>query len=90
MSGSEILKLLEEIAKKYDCKIWISEKVGKRWSCYGNLKAGEEQFLPAELVLESGRFGIFAENFPWNRREELLPILSRILEGLHEEGDRKA
>ncbi|PLV59981.1 hypothetical protein [Thermotoga sp. KOL6] len=77
-------KILEEIAEKYDCKIWISEKIGKRWSFYKDLKAGREKFLPAVLLLENGKFGVFAEDFPEEKKGEVLPILKRLLEGLHE------
>ncbi|MCD6551114.1 hypothetical protein [Thermotoga sp.] len=79
---SDFKKILEEIAEKYDCKIWISEKIGKRWSFYRDLKAGREKFLPAELLVENGRFGVFAEDFPKEKKGEVIPVLKEILERL--------
>lgn len=75
-------RILEEIAEKYDCKIWISEKIGKRWSFYRDLKAGREKFLPAELLVENERFGVFAEDFPEDKKNEVIPLLKKILEEL--------
>ncbi|MBZ4661450.1 MAG: hypothetical protein JG779_604 [Thermotoga sp.] len=79
---SDFKRILEEIAEKYDCKIWISEKIGKRWSFYRDLKAGREKFLPAELLVENERFGVFAEDFPEDKRDEVIPLLKKILEEL--------
>ncbi|ABQ47511.1 hypothetical protein Tpet_1503 [Thermotoga petrophila RKU-1] len=75
-------RILEEIAEKYDCKIWISEKIGKRWSFYRDLKAGREKFLPAELLVENKRFGVFAEDFPEDKKDEVIPLLKKILDKL--------
>ncbi|AIY88800.1 MULTISPECIES: hypothetical protein [unclassified Thermotoga] len=79
---SDFKRILEEIAEKYDCKIWISEKIGKRWSFYRDLKAGREKFLPAELLVENERFGVFAEDFPKDKRDEVIPLLKKILDEL--------
>ncbi|ADA67602.1 conserved hypothetical protein [Thermotoga petrophila RKU-10] len=79
---SDFKRILEEIAEKYDCKIWISEKIGKRWSFYRDLKAGREKFLPAELIVENERFGVFAEDFPKDKRDEVIPLLKKILDEL--------
>ncbi|AAD36343.1 hypothetical protein THMA_1293 [Thermotoga maritima MSB8] len=79
---SDFKRILEEIAEKYNCKIWISEKIGKRWSFYRDLKAGREKFLPAELLVENERFGVFAEDFPEDKRDEVIPLLQKILDEL--------
>jgi histidinol phosphatase-like enzyme len=79
---SDFKRILEEIAEKYDCKIWISEKIGKRWSFYRDLKAGREKFLPAELIVENERFGVFAEDFPEDKKDEVIPLLKKILDKL--------
>jgi histidinol phosphatase-like enzyme len=79
---SDFKRILEEIAEKYDCKIWISEKIGKRWSFYRDLKAGREKFLPAELLVENERFGVFAEDFPEDKKDEVIPLLKKILDKL--------
>jgi hypothetical protein len=63
MSDFEVLKkLLEQIAEKYKCKIWIAQKIGKRISFVKNLKAGNEYFSPPQILWENQKYIIFAEN----------------------------
>ncbi|MBO8140157.1 MAG: hypothetical protein J7J43_00300 [Thermosipho sp. (in: Bacteria)] len=63
MSDFKTLKnLLEQIAEKYNCKIWIAQKIGKRISFIKNLKAGKEFFTSPKILWENENFIIFAEN----------------------------
>jgi len=64
MSGSDVKKVLEEIARKYDCKIWIAKKIGRRISYISGMKAGKERFLPPDVVYEDEKIVIFSEGLP--------------------------
>ncbi len=56
---------LEKISEKYNIRIWISEKFGKRWSYITG--SGEERFLPARLIGEIKNYGIFVEGELFDR-----------------------
>ena len=82
MSDSDVRRVLEEIAEKYDCKVWIARKIGKRISFISGLKAGKERFLPPEVVYEDEKIVIFSEGLPEHLREE---VARRILKSLKRE-----
>ena len=82
MSDSDVRKVLEEIAEKYDCKVWIARKIGKRISFIPGLKAGKERFLPPEVVYEDEKIVIFSEGLPKHLRGE---VAGRILKSLKRE-----
>ncbi|HIP92151.1 MAG TPA: hypothetical protein EYH25_01650 [Thermotoga sp.] len=82
MSDSETKKILEEIAKKYDCKIWIAKKIGKRISYISGLKAGKEKFLPPEVVYEDEKIVIFSEDLPEKAKGT---VAKKILQSLKKE-----
>lgn len=65
---SEILDIIKGVADK-GTKIWIAEKFGRRWSYIKGF--GEEQYVPAELVLLIGKYAVFAENLSEDQKEEI-------------------
>lgn len=80
MSGSEIKKLLDYVAQKYDCKIWLAKKIGKRLAYINEMKAGEEKFLPADKIYEKGDIVVFSEGLR-DLNSEILEILEKVVEG---------
>lgn len=54
---------LEVLAKKYDIRIWLCKKIGRRWSFL--VGAGDQRSLPSELIFSTDEFGFFVqgENF---------------------------
>ncbi len=71
----------ERIAHNYDVKLWIAEKLGRRWSYV--MGGGNEKFLPAVLIGEFGKYGIFVEGEDYNAQE----ILKNVGEILSRFGD---
>lgn len=59
----------EKIANAYDVKLWIAEKLGRRWSYV--MGGGSEKFLPASLVGEIGNYGVFVEGENYDVKEIL-------------------
>ncbi|SHH22417.1 hypothetical protein [Thermosipho atlanticus] len=53
---------LNQIAEKYQCKIWVCQKIGRRISYIEGLKAGKEYYLPPEILWENENYVIFGEN----------------------------
>jgi len=58
---SDCEKLLLQIASEFGCKIWVCEKIGRRISYIQGLKAGEERYLPAQVVFENERYAVMCE-----------------------------
>ncbi|MDK2886481.1 MAG: hypothetical protein PWP54_1039 [Thermosipho sp. (in: thermotogales)] len=80
MSDFEKLKeLLEKISVKYNCKIWIAQKIGKRISFINKLKAGKEYFLPPKILWENENFVIFSENLN-SLDAELQQLLNEVID----------
>jgi len=79
MSDSDVKKVLEEIAKRYDCKIWIAKKIGRRISYISGLKAGKERFLPPDVVYEDEKIVIFSEGLPKEAKDV---VAGKILKNL--------
>jgi hypothetical protein len=50
---------LEVLSKKYDVRIWLCEKTGRRWSFV--VGAGAQRALPSELVLSDEKHGFFVQ-----------------------------
>lgn len=71
MSDCNLKSILEKIARKYNCKIWINKKIGRRISFIE--KAGNEYYLPPMVVYEDDKFIIFVENL--KRSDEKLKKL---------------
>lgn len=61
MSDSEIKKILEDLAQRYDCKIWLAKRIGKRLAYIDGMKAGKEKFLPAKELYEDRGIVILSE-----------------------------
>ncbi len=59
---------LSKIARENSCKIWICEKIGKRFSCIA--KYGKEQYTESEVVYEDEKYIVFVENVT----EEILKV----------------
>ncbi len=69
---------LEVISKKYQIRIWICRKIGKRWAFL--IGAGETLPLPSELIYETKDIGFFVqgENFCKEQIiQELEPLLTK-------------
>jgi len=79
MSDSEAKKLLAYIAKKYDCKIWLTKRIGKRLAYISEMKAGEEKFLPANKVYERDDIVVFSEGLD-TLNSEILEILEKVVQ----------
>ncbi|ABR31442.1 hypothetical protein SU69_08115 [Thermosipho melanesiensis] len=78
MSDSRLKELLNTIVKKYNCKIWINKKIGKRTSFVE--KAGNEYYLPPEVIYEDEEFIIFSENLNKKDDDFLKKILHEVIE----------
>ncbi|MCD6252846.1 MAG: hypothetical protein J7J80_00350 [Thermotogae bacterium] len=59
ISTSELAKKLEALSKRYNCKLWIARRLGRRWSYVTGF--GSESLAPARLILESGDLAVFGE-----------------------------
>ncbi len=57
-----------KIALEKNCKIWICEKVGKRFSCIA--RYGEEKYSESRVVFEDERYVVFCENLNDQQTEE--------------------
>jgi len=81
-TSKKLMKFLEEIKKKYDTGgVWISEKMGRRWSFY----CGIQPFLllpPASFLLDD-RFALFCEK-PENLKRDIENIRAKLKELLYE------
>lgn len=58
-----------KIADIYGVRLWIAEKLGRRWSYVTG--GGNERFLPAVLIGEIGNYGVFVEGENYNSQEIL-------------------
>ncbi|ONN26514.1 hypothetical protein XJ44_08610 [Thermosipho affectus] len=77
MSDFKLKDLLNKIAKKYNCKIWINKKIGKRISFIE--KAGNEYYLPPEVLYEDSEYIIFCENIHSKDDEYLRKLLLEVI-----------
>ena len=69
---------LEVLSKKFDIRIWLCKKNGRRWAFI--VGAGDQRPLPSELIYEFDDFGFFVqgENFDQIRLEsEIKELLVR-------------
>ncbi|MFZ5951301.1 MAG: hypothetical protein ACOYXC_11375 [Candidatus Rifleibacteriota bacterium] len=66
---------LEVLSKKYDIRIWLCKRIGRRWSFL--VGAGEQRSLPSELIYENPEYGIFVqgEDFDHIRLKNEIKIL---------------
>ncbi|QTA37677.1 hypothetical protein JYK00_08090 [Thermosipho ferrireducens] len=78
----KIKEILEKIARKYNCKIWICEKIGKRISFIEGLKAGKEFFMPPQIVYEDNEIIIFTENLT-ETNDEFHTLLKEVIYLVH-------
>ncbi len=83
MSGCE--KLLEKIAERFGCKIWVCEKIGKRISHIPGLKAGEERFVPPMVGFEDENYVVFVQVNEMS--EQLRTMCEKVIECVR--SDRK-
>jgi len=68
MSDFERLsQLLMPIAQKFNTKIWVCEKIGRRLSCIA--RAGEETYSESYQIYEDERYVVFAEKEIRNEQE---------------------
>jgi len=79
MSGFKIEEILERIAEKYDCKIWLAKRIGKRLAYINGMKAGRERFLPAEKIYEKDNIVVFAEGLK-KPIDEIHDVLEKAVE----------
>ncbi len=56
---------LSSIAKRYNIRVWIAEKMGRRWSYV--VGAGKELFLPSRMIAKIGKYAIFVEGENFDR-----------------------
>ncbi|HDN85071.1 hypothetical protein DRN58_05610 [Thermococci archaeon] len=81
-TSKKLIKFLEEIKERYDTGgVWISEKMGRRWSFY----CGIQPFLllpPASFPLDD-RFALFCEK-PENLKRDIEKIKAKLRELLYE------
>ncbi|MCX7653475.1 MAG: hypothetical protein N2Z58_02200 [Fervidobacterium sp.] len=60
MSDFEKLsKLLSPIAERFNTKVWICEKIGKRLSCIA--RAGQESYTEGFIVYEDDKYVVFSQ-----------------------------
>ncbi|MFN3691278.1 MAG: hypothetical protein ACK4R7_00155 [Fervidobacterium sp.] len=55
----QLSKILEPLAEKLNTKIWICEKIGKRFSCIA--RAGIENYCESYIVYEDEKYIVFAQ-----------------------------
>lgn len=55
----QLSKTLEPLAKNLNTKIWICEKIGKRFSCIA--RAGIENYCESYIVYEDEKYIVFAQ-----------------------------
>jgi hypothetical protein len=70
---------LEVLSKKYDIRIWLCKKTGRRWSFI--IGAGDQKPLPSELVFEEGDYGIFVQGDTFDQGSLLQEIRQKIAAG---------
>jgi len=82
-TSKKLVKFLGEIKERYDTGgVWISEKMGRRWSFY----CGIQPFLllpPASFPLDD-RFALFCEK-PDNLKRDIENIKTKLKELLYED-----
>ncbi len=85
MSDSEVMNLLSQIVKEGG-KVWVAKRIGRRISYIEGLKAGEELFLPPEVLYDDGQIIVFCEGIKnMERAKNLARRVAAVLEG----GDQK-
>ncbi|MGC8545429.1 hypothetical protein [Athalassotoga sp.] len=62
----------EKVANTYDVKLWVAEKLGRRWSYV--IGGGNEKFLPASLIGKVDNYGVFVEGENYNAQEILKDV----------------
>ena len=68
---------LKRIALLYNIKIWIAEKMGRRWSYVAGV--GEEFFLPSRMIAQIGKYAIFVEGDSFDK-EVIVNNVRKLLE----------
>ncbi len=68
---------LKVLAKKYDIRIWLCKKIGRRWSFL--VGAGDQRPLPSELIFETEEFAFFVQGEDF-ARDELEGELKKLFE----------
>ncbi len=56
---------LNKLACHYNIRIWIAEKMGRRWSYV--VGAGKEFFLPSQMITRIGKYALFVEGESFNK-----------------------
>jgi hypothetical protein len=67
---------LEVLSKKFNIRIWVCQKKGRRWHFIKGV--GEQKLLPSELIFETGELGFFAQGEEFDK-ENLAFELENIL-----------
>jgi len=81
-TSEKLVKFLEEIKNRYDTGgIWISEKMGRRWSFYCGIRP-ILLFPPVSFSLDE-RFALFCEK-PENLKKDIEKIKAKLKELLYE------
>lgn len=68
---------LKRIAQLYNVRIWIAEKMGRRWSYVAG--AGKEFFLPSQMIAKIGKYAIFVEGDSFDK-EVIVNGVRKLLE----------
>ncbi|MBO8160213.1 MAG: hypothetical protein H0Z24_01135 [Thermosipho sp. (in: Bacteria)] len=61
--------------------MWICEKIGRRISYIEGLKAGNEYYLPPEILYEDEKYVIFTENLS-KKDEKLFKLIHEVIENV--------
>ncbi len=77
MEKETFISELKHIALLYNVKIWIAEKMGRRWSYIAG--AGEEFFLPSRMIAQIGRYAVFVEGDSFDK-EVIVNKVRKLLE----------
>jgi len=70
---------LEVLSKKYDVRIWLCKKTGKRWSFI--IGAGEQRSLPSELIFEEDEYGVFVQGESYDEGSLIREIQGKFTAG---------
>ncbi len=68
---------LKQVAELYNIRIWIAEKMGRRWSYV--IGAGKELFLPSQMITKIGKYAIFVEGDQFDK-EVIIDDVRKLLE----------
>ena len=75
---------LNRLAQRYNIRVWVAEKMGKRWSYV--VGAGEEFFLPSQMIAKIGKYALFVEGESFNR-EVIADSVRKLFESQNFQGN---